>query len=356
MRNLKTEITIKSKASGFTTGFTFDFVTDIEITSGWDVFTDTAKVTIPKRLQYRKNGVATEYIAGGETSIFERGDKITIKVGYEPNPVFKDVPVFYTAFEGYITEIEPRKPIIIHCEDAMYLLKQTRILTYESDGPIKLLTLLTALRDAAVNFPSDDITDIKAVDMNVGEAIFENMSYAKVLEYLKKYGLLSYVKGSTLYCGFANITQSDTEAETLPNTIVPVDFTKELIRRNSLKYKRKEDVLISLKAYSILEDNTRLESIQGDDYGDTRNLYYYNIDQESLDKIAKESVDKFKYDGYRGSFTMFGVPQIKHGYAVKITPYADIPDEAGTYLVRQVKTSHGTQGFRQEVYLDKRID
>ena len=356
MRNLKSFIQIRSKASSFTTGFEFDFITDVEITSGWDVFTDTAKVTIPKRLLYRKNGKATEYIAGGEESIFERGDKITIQVGYESNPVFGDIPTFYTAFQGYITEISPRKPMVILCEDAMYLLKKVKIEKYESDGPKNLRELFTDLQLVA-NFPANEITQIRTVDMNVGEVIIENLSFAKFLDYLKRtYGLLSYVKGSTLYCGFANITQSSEDAEILPNKIISVDFRKELISRNNMNYKKKDDVLISLKAYSILEDNSRLESIQGDDDGDTRNLYYYNIDQDSLDKIAKEQVDKFKYNGYRGSFTMFGVPQIVHGNAVDITPYEDVPDEAGTYIVRQVKTKHGTGGCRQEIFLDKRID
>jgi len=353
MRLLKSLVEIRSQPE-FNTGYTFDFITDVEITSGWDVFTDTAKVTIPKRLQYRRDGVATEYIAAGDNPIFKRGDKITISVGYHSNPVFEGKPAFHEAFTGWITEVSPKRPMVILCEDHMYKLKQTMISEYESDGPIDLNTLLTALKGVADGFPTE-ITEIKTVNMNVGEAVLSNMSYAKFLDYLKRtYGLLSYLRGSTLYCGFANITQSETDAELLPNTYVGIEFGKDIIRSNNLNYKRKEDIRIKLTAYSILEDDSRLTSEKGDEYGDARNLYYYNIDQEALDKIASESVDKFKYDGFRGSMTIFGVPQVKHGYAVVIKN-EDVPDQQGIYLVRQVKTSHGTSGSRQEIYLDKLV-
>ena len=352
MRLLRTLIQIQSKSSNFTEGFEFDFVTDIEIVSGWDVFTDTAEVKIPKRLQYRKNGVATEYIAAGDNPIFQVGDKITIQLGYYSNSVFGATVPFYTAFTGWITEISPKRPMVIKCEDSMWNLKRLTIPTYESNGPVDLYTALYSMAwDNITDFP----LAIRTVDMEIGEVVVKNMSYAKFLEYLKStYGLLSYIRGDTLYCGFANITQSTSDAEQLPNNTVKIAFAKDIIQSSNLNYKRKEDIRIKLTAYSILENNTRLTSEAGDDYGDARNLYFYNIDQAALDKIASEYVDKFKYNGFRGSMTIFGVPQVKHGDAVEIDN-PSIPDQSGTYLVRQVKTSHGTSGSRQEIYLDKLI-
>lgn len=71
-------------------------------------------------------------------------------------------------------------------------------------------------------------------------------------------------------------------------------------------------------------------------------------------KLATEALEKLKYEGFRGSFTTFLQPMVRHGMAVKLIDPL-IPDRNGVYLVRQVITRFGMEGGRQEITLDRKI-
>ena len=75
---------------------------------------------------------------------------------------------------------------------------------------------------------------------------------------------------------------------------------------------------------------------------------------EQNQKIADERIARMKFDGYRGSFTSFLLPRVQHGDAVKLTN-PTIPEREGVYLVKQVITTYGVNGGRQEIFLDAKI-
>jgi len=347
-------------------GFTFDYVTDIEVVSSWNQFVDTATITIPKKLRYKgQDGKTRSYIVQGSEAVFKRGDRVKIQAGYYPTPEYGEVSLFNTIFEGYVAEISPTKPITIKCEDSMFQLKRAKIPSYDSTGkPTDLEYTLNALggiineNAGGVVFPYT----IKAESMDLGKMIVENnATYLQFLDMLKrKYGLQSYIRRNTvteeeeLIVGFARISQQVSFLESLPNRIITLRFGRDIIDYNDLTYRNAKDIDINLTCISIDEDNNKVEATAGEEWGSTRNLYYYNMSQTDLQKVADNMVNQFKFDGYRGSFTVFGIPQIKHGDAVRLLG-SDIADNFGEYLVEKVVTNFGQGGFRQKVFLSSRI-
>jgi len=346
--------------------FQFDFVTDIEIVSSWDMLTDTCTITIPKKLRYRgSDGEAKKYIVRGTEAIFKRGNEVRVDAGYYPSPEFGEIPVYNTIFEGFVTEISPKRPITIQCEDSAYNLKRMRIKSYDSgDGPTDLEEMLRAVAqkvNSNTGGPSFTYL-IKAESMNIGPTVLENTTYAQFLDLLKRnYGLKSYIRKDkstgedTLFVGFARITQNNQQNTfAVPNNRVELQFGRDIIDDSNLTYRNAKDIDISLTCISIDDENNRLEATAGDPWGSARNLYYYNESQESLQKTADEAVALFKFNGYRGSFTIFGIPDVNHGDSVLIRN-GDIVDTEGEYLLEKVVKRFGQGGFRQEIYLAERI-
>ena len=108
MKRLVSEITIGN--------FRFDFVTNLTIESSWNTFTDTATIIIPNK--FRKDN---KTIIIGSDNIFKREDPVEIKIGYFPNLI--------TKFKGFLTNIRPDSPLVLECEDTMWLLKQVNLVS-----------------------------------------------------------------------------------------------------------------------------------------------------------------------------------------------------------------------------------
>ena len=376
MRLLRCEISIGD--------YTFDFVTDVEITSSWDLLADSATITIPKKLRYRGlDGKIRNFLVRGTEAVFKRGDPVKIDCGYYPTAEYGETEVYYTAFEGFVTDISPKRPITVQCEDFAYHLKRMRIINYSSGKtPQDLSYILLALADlvdANTNGPkfSDVVHDIRAEVMDLGTTTIENMTYAGFLDSLKRTsGLRSYLKKvdgnekPTLFVGFARVTQTNTQNtfKIASNPPIKLSFGRDIISDSNLTYRNAKDVDISLTVTSIDNNNKRLSVTAGASWGSARTLYYHHdlvrdettdepipSVQKELQKTAEAMVAEFKFDGYRGSFTTFGVPQVQHGNAVEIFN-GDIADTNGTYLLEKVVTRFGQGGFRQEISLSARIN
>lgn len=339
--------------------FVFDFVTNVEIVSTWEELTDTCTITVPRKLRYRlSTGKVVDYIVSGTEAVFRRGDPVKVTCGYYPADIFGEIEPYNTIFTGYITSVNPNKPIEIRCEDESWKLKSLRIENYNLEGkPQDLQFLLEDLLDYANETAEEKLLfPIIAEVMDVGPTEFEMITYAEILDYLKRtYGLKSYFRDGTLYVGFARVTQNNVgNVFNVPNKVVDLYFGRDIISDSGLTYTNRDDVDISLTAISIDDDNERITATAGQAYGARRNLYYYNETQESLQKIAENMVDEFRYNGYRGSFTIFGIPDVNHGDAVTLHN-SDIRDQEGTYILEKVTKKFGTGGFRQEIYLGPRI-
>lgn len=320
-------------------GFVFDFVNEISLQSSWDLFTDTARIVLPRKLRFKRNGQVLENITKGDNSIFKRGDRVKVSAGYDGNLTER--------FNGYIRRVIPDKPMVFECEDEMYTLKNTSLANY-SVNETTLSSLLTAILPAGISFQANDV--------KFGGLRFSNgISVSEVLDYLKKeYGLVSYFQNGTLYSGLAYLSRS--VSDIVIHDIRMDGARGQVVDKSNLEYKNENDLEYELTFVSILSDNTKLTTTRGISGGNKRTLHYYDLTQEGLEAVADEVYPTFFYTGYSGQFTTFLEPQIKHGDGVRLISEA-IPDHNDdVYLVKSVETLVSVDGGgRQIVELDYKI-
>ena len=328
--------------------YKFDFVHRVEIRSSWDTFTDTATLTLPKKIVYKNAlGVETKHISGkadiltakpDQFPVFVQGDVSNLWGGYDD-----DLPL---VFSGYIRAIAPNHPIKIDFEDGMYLLKN-KFIEKKSFTSVSLQTL--------IEFITDGI-DIKlnVVDgVELGLIRISNATSVEVLAHIKKkYGLVSWFRDGTLNVGLAYL--SDQPDEVKIHKFVASGVECNVISTDQLEYKTEDQVKIKLKAISIYPDNTKKEVIVGDLSGQLRTVHFYDVPEASIEKMANEMLNKMVYEGYVGHFSTFLLPLVKHGDAIKLTD-PEFPDREGVYLVKAVVYSYGVDGGRQKITLDRKI-
>lgn len=330
----------------------FDFVHRMEINKSFEHLTDTAEITLPRKLtQSGKN------VFAGANPIFKRGDKIKIEAGYLPNRE--------TIFEGFIKQVSAKIPVHILCEDYMYLMKQYKVtypttVTYsyfsksgkplKHPKPISDKINLSDLLDYIFYFGNlNDLLDgidYKIVsDIDLGMLRYSNITPAQILDDLRdRAGLYSYFVNKTLHVGFAFDALRTNEA-TFP-------MEEVCINSNDLDYQNAEDVRVKIKCISMLENNTKLEAEAGDTDGEQRTIHLYNVTNEAdLKKQCEDWVKQHKYTGFKGYFETFGEPHMESGDRAVITSNV-LPERNGTYLIKSNRIVFGvTEGYKQSLEL-----
>ena len=321
MLRLQSKITFTSKTDG--TEIVFDFVNEVEIETSYENLTDTAKITIPRKLNFDGKPIAV-----GVDSIFKRGDSVKIELGYFPD--------LRTVFEGYISKVNPKTPIVLECEDKMFILKTTIISKY-SKTSVTLKNLLTDIIGDVVEFRT-------LLDVELGSFKVSNASVAKVLDTLKSdYGFYSYFVNGVLNVGLA-ADASDTQT-------IEYKFEENIIDDSSLEYQRSEDMRLKVKAVSInSSDNSKIEVEVGDEDGALKTFYTQNATLEGLRQFANLKLTEWKYEGFSGSFKTFGEPYIRHGDTAKLIS-DKFPEKNGLYEVVSVKRIFGMDGYKQDIEL-----
>lgn len=329
------------KNSSNISGFDLDFIHEVEINSSWNNLTDSARVVIPKKITYKKNGVFIDEIVRGENPIYNIGDSAVLNAGYAGgigNTILTE------RFRGFISDVSPKLPIEMMLSDEMYLLKQQKVGSY-SKKDLTLTQLLSDIMPSDIPFTSDD--------RNIGYIRIKdpNTTVAGVLKHLKdKQGIISYFRDGTLISGFSYITENPSQVF---DEIV-FDARVNIVDDSNLIYNKEEEYKINLTVVSIYPDNSKEQVRVGDESGDKRTIYVYDIPKTELEDIANEELKKFKYEGFRGSFVTFLDPIVKHGDAVTILDNR-VSDRNGTYLVKSVTTNYGMGGGRQTIELDRRV-
>jgi len=294
----------------------FSWVASVDIVSSWQLFTDTAEIKLPAHLKINKDELL---------GYLNFGDKVQIKLGYDDD--------LKTVFKGYVTDIEPGVPVTLKCEDEMWRLKQESITASARKMSVKKL-----LNQYYTGYKH------RFINIELGAMVIDNLNKVKVLEQLKgSFGLYAFFRGDTLYVG----KQYDTETARKHRFVL--DYN---IAGDSLAFKRKEQVRLKVKAIANQPDGSKLEITLGDDDGDTRTLNFYNLTKAELKKAAERELERLKYDGWRGSFTAFGQPLVRHGDVVRLEKQDQSKDDkTGNYFVDKVSYHFGTDGFRQKISL-----
>jgi translation initiation factor IF-1 len=308
-------------------------VNEVVINSSWRTLGDTCTLKLPNISKYE----------GKQTKLEDRiktGDKVIVKLGYDGHLI--------TEFVGFVSEILPKTPFEIRCEDANYTLKRSELISQSWRS--------TNLKEV-LNFC---LTKVKNTEMILGEipevtlAPFrlERVTVAQALQKLKdEYLLAAYFRGNSLFVGLP-YTES---MEKLEGSRSKFHFQKN-IATESLVYKKKEDVRLKAKVINILKNNEKIETEVGDSDGEQRTIHLRipTTDKKVLERIGLVELEKYKYEGYRGKFVSFGIPYLIHSGTVELED-ENYPNRKGKYICESLKTTFGMNGFRREIELGKKI-
>jgi hypothetical protein len=294
-------------------------VSDITIKSTFKQITDTATIIIPRNDKLKDKYVA-DYI--------KRGDAVEIKLGYNDE--------LHTEFLGYVREVGSDIPLVIECEDEMFQLKRKPITKSWSK-----VTLQELVQVIAPGYKYD-LVDPK---MNLGKFTITGATPAKVLHELQsQYGLYAYFRDKVLHVGFAYQSQ---------NYQTHIYHFQKNVKSNGLKFRNKEEFKLKVKAISNLS-NGKKETVElGDDEGELRTLNFIGLLKEDLKKHAQAELSKFKYDGYRGDLTGFGLPRTRHGDVVRLDD-GNYPEREGKYSIDGVTIRFGMNGYERNNELGPR--
>jgi hypothetical protein len=317
-------------------------VSSFESESSWKNLGDTAtlklygfvKVEDPDSVT---DGAFSEGIQKVE-DLVKVGDPVEVKLGYAEGEL-------RTEFRGYVAEIKVGIPFEVRLEDEYFHLKRTSVnRTWKKTS---LRALLADLVPTALLSPS-------IPDMRIDSFRADRTTTAGVLKKLKEDypGLCAYFREGRLFVGLTYTEFMSTS--TVDGSEALYSFQQNIIE-NTLSYRRKEDVRIKGKVVAMHPDGKKTTTEVGDIDGEERTitLRTETKDKSVLKQLAQAQLDKFKYEGYRGDFTAFGVPYIVHSGTADMLDNKR-PQRNGRYLVDVVKVSYGTGGFRRTVSLGKR--
>lgn len=343
---------------------TFDFVSEIEINSSWEDLTDTAFIKMPQKLKFKNDAsvsitapsVTTKYTTSGTVitttgALFKRNQKVTLRLGYVNYDPIQKVYLTYinTCFDGYIKRVYPRRPLEFECEDRMMQLKQTTISNYAKKGISTLDVIMSEIITKDIQSKYNFILSVEAIQV-VDLSFKGGVTIGEVLDYFKKlFSVAIYFQNGVLNIGFPYKLGRNSQTP-----IGPFDFNVNIIS-DKLDYMRQDDVLVQVSVINISKANVKTTyGPFGTKGGDNINVYTFDKTAAFCADFGKQWVEKYQYEGYRGSFETFLLPKVNHGDAVKIID-TNIPDRNGVYLVKRVITRFGTAGGRQEIFLHKKL-
>lgn len=399
--------------------YTLNFVNDCEIKSSWKNLTTTAKLIFPKNVYVKTeqgivNWTTQDLYANthsNQAPILLRGDRISINLGYVYNSGgVGNETTMNEEFNGFITRINPKMPIEIECEDNMWLLKQAQcpnmvfkasqynvqsIVEYLLKHPVvpkvgdpqyEYITQVIHPALAKINV-INGVGTSENIETNVGDFRTLNETIANVLFRLRKdYKLECFFRPTVtngkptafnnLYVSGIVYYPSDYISSDGKYFGVVYNFQQNIIDTDDLIYLRKEDVRLGIKAYSVAKyeltstnssgnkrtKNARLEANVGDQDGDIRTQFFWpatnddpDLNLTTLTSLANQRLRRLKYDGWRGTFSSFGLPFCQHGQAAQLVDTI-IPERTGTYLLKSVTVKFGMNGFRRIIEPHLRID
>lgn len=301
--------------------WSLDLVTAVEITRDTEKLTAEAKITLPKKMKWD----------GSAEIPVHRGDSVRISLGYDDN--------LQLAFVGWVRDVGFKTPIVITCEDDMFLLKQMPAIkkAYRS------VTLETLLRDQGITHRLNIMGE-----QSLGAYRVTADTVASLLGKLSQQGIRSFFRYEdgepVLYCGVLF------ERDTTPAQVFKTGLN--IISDQSLRQQKAENMRLRVKAVSLLPNNKKIKIEVGDSDGEIRTLHTYNKTESELRAWAEQEIKRLKRDGLTGSFTTFGYKLVDPLDAIGLVIDGT---NMGVYQVKKVVIKYGDSGFRQVIDLGLRV-
>lgn len=311
-------------------GKKFTRVNMVEIESSAKVIEDTATIKMPTTARLERQG---KFITEVDTArVFKVGDPVTIRLGYNGD--------LREEFRGFVSKIKPSTPLEIECIDAAWTLRRKNL--KKSFKKTTLKDLLNFILEGTGVTLKGNVPGV-----NFTEFYFKNVTAATALQKLKDdYGLTVYLKNfNELHVGLSSYTDG---------TIVQYGISENVID-NDLEWVNEDDTRIKVKAVHIRPNNTKVQKEVGDLDGETRTLFFYDLDDpKQLETLALQELAKYKYSGYKGGFNTFLLPVVQVGNVARIRDI-HFEERGGDYLVDKVTTTFGTDGARRKIELGIKV-
>ncbi len=319
MLKLCSEITIEGDKT-----WLFNAVADCNIVEDVSTLTDTCEIQLPKKIKWQ------EAVAKNGKPPIKRGDKITIKLGYDGD--------LQTRFTGFIRSVDAKVPITIKCEDGMFVLKSHKVKpkAFKNASLHEIVSYL--LEGTSIQFQLMD------KNIKVGNWRLTKTHASEELQELKEKMMLSSyfrrINGeSILYIGLAYPLDNRKKVKFM--------YGKNIIDEN-FEYRDKEDIRVRCEAQSFNAKNKKVTYEYGDKDGDVIKIRIDGLTENELKKYAIEAVERYKQSGFKGSFETFGQPEVSKCDMVEI--HAS-DGNSGVYLVKKLEIEFGTNGYRQKIEL-----
>lgn len=288
----------------------------------------TAIVKVPVTAVLKQAGEAPTHIETAQ--VIKVGDKVEIRLGYDNQ--------LNTEFTGYVKRLNYKVPLEIECEDEYYKTRAVNCVFSKKETTLKscLNTILPGIKLGS------------CVDLTLKNFIVNNKPGSWVLGLLKKeYGLSVFFDiNGNLYASKAHDIQGDT---------VKYRLRYNVIKDDDLKFQLAQDVKLKVKAICYYKDGTKIEGEIGEEGGETKTLYYYDVKNAAeLKALAQQELKRYSYDGYRGKIETFLFPFALPGMVAEL----DDPvyqERSGNYYIESTEVSFGTGGARRNVEIGIKV-
>lgn len=315
--------------------YQFNNCVEVEIHSSWEEMTDRCTITIPRKVKWTDKD-----LAAGDNSALSVGMPVRVELGYDFN--------YNTYFQGYITAIGPKTPVVIECQDAFWFLKQcSGTFTTRNGATLEDFTNeVKRIYESSSIFAQHRVPiTFRPTNTTVGKTTVKNVSMAFAFQSLQKLGIVSFMRDGVLYSGLAYYDNQ--------RNIINRQFDWNIIS-DSMEQKKASDTKVKITVKEIF--NKKLDPVEvGDAEGDSNTLIVSGYtSQAQMRARGEEELPKYKFDGWKGSFVTFGDEFIKHGDVVNLTDKV-IKDRNGKFYVKKVTTNFGIDGFRNTIELHKKF-
>lgn len=325
---LRSHITIET-----TSGQTIKFsgVNDMRIRHSVKSYINTAFFKIPTSARLKQGTTITNNVE--LSAKFNRGDKITIQLGYN-DKMFRE-------FVGFISNVNFTTPLEIECEGYSFQLRNKIVNKTFAKGS----TLRSVLEELV---KGTDITLSNAIpQIKLSTAlVVPNKSAAQVLDHIKDtLKLTTYFREKELYCGLES-------TENLTNVVYRLGWNT--IRDGGLRYKHADQTRVKVVLKTLEKEGGKTIYTCGDADGEIHEHVVHLAEKESLKTLGENFLKKLKYTGYEGTLTAFLQPNCQHGWSADIQD-KKYPEREGKYFVVSVEVIYYTGGARRIVELSYKL-
>lgn len=288
----------------------------------------TAVIKVPVTAVLKHTGKPPTHIE--TANAIKVGDPVDISLGYNGQ--------LNQEFIGYVKRLNYKIPLEIECEDEYFITRSVNCI-YSA----KETTLKQCLNTVLPNIKLGEIENLKLRNF-----VINNKPGSWVLGLLKKeYGLICFFDmKKQLHC---------TKAHAIVGEQVKYRLRYNVIKDDDLKFQLAQDVKLKVKAICYYKDGTKIEGEIGEDGGELRTFYFYDVkDAAELKILANQELVRYAYDGYQGKITTFLYPFALPGM-VAVLEDPIYQERSGNYYIESVETSFSSSGGRRTVEIGIKI-